>query len=107
MADPFAALPDPSFALRAGSPATPSVSAVDTRAKAEETAKEFEALFLQEMLAPVFNQIETDGPFGGGQAEAAFRPLLLEEYARNISEAGGIGVADAVLAEILRLQGLE
>ena len=107
MADPFSSLPDPSLSIRASRSTTPDVSAATTREKAEEIAKEFEALFIQEMLAPVFDQIETDGPFGGGQAEAAFRPMLLEEYARNISEAGGIGVSEAVLSEILRLQGLE
>ena len=77
------------------------------RQKASEIAKEFEALFLQEMLQPIFNQIDTNGPFGGGAAEAAFQPLLLQEYAQSISETGGIGVSDAIMNEILRMQGLE
>ncbi len=78
-----------------------------TREKAEEMAKEFETMFLAEMLQPIFNQIETDGPFGGGQAEDAFRPMLTEQYAKSLSNAGGIGIADSVLTEILRMQGLE
>ena len=108
MADPLlSSLADPAAAQRLGKVQTPNVSGVNTRAKAAEVAQEFEAMFIQEMLAPVFNQIETDGPFGGRQAEAAFRPMLLEEYARNIAEAGGIGIADSVMTEILRMQGLE
>ncbi|ACT58225.1 rod-binding protein [Hirschia baltica] len=78
-----------------------------TREKAEEMAQEFETMFLSEMLQPIFNQIETDGPFGGGQAEDAFRPMLTEEYAKSLSSAGGVGIADKVLVEILRMQGLE
>ena len=80
---------------------------IKTREEARKLADEFEALFVQEMLTPVFDQIETDGPFGGGQAEAAFRPMLLEQYSRSLVESGGIGVADAVMTEILRMQGLE
>ncbi len=82
-------------------------SEAQTREKAEEMAQEFESMFLSEMLQPIFNQIKTDGPFGGGQAEDAFRPMLTEEYAKALSANGGVGIADQVLTEILRMQGLE
>jgi Rod binding domain-containing protein len=55
----------------------------------------------------MFSGIETDGPFGGGQGEDVFRPMLLDQYADAVARGGGVGVADAVLKEILRLQGLE
>ena len=41
------------------------------------------------------------------QAEQVFRPMLLEQYADAVSKGGGVGIADAVLKEILRMQGLE
>jgi Rod binding domain-containing protein len=87
--------------------AAPSAAAAASRAEAEAIAKEFEAMFVAELLQPMFAGLETDGPFGGGSAEAAFRPMLVERYAAAIADAGGVGVADAVLAELLRLQGLE
>ena len=83
------------------------MTAAQTREEAEHLAKEFETMFLAEMLKPVFEQIETDGPFGGGQAEEAFRPMLVENYAKSLSDSGGVGIADSVLTEILRMQGLE
>ncbi|HEY7798994.1 MAG TPA: rod-binding protein [Hyphomonadaceae bacterium] len=83
------------------------VSAVQTRAQAEEIAQQFERMFIAEMLQPMFSGIETDGPFGGGQGEDVFRPMLLDQYADAVARGGGVGVADAVLKEILRLQGLE
>ncbi len=83
------------------------VAGVNSRAEAERIAQEFEKMFLAEMLQPMFAGIETDGPFGGGNAEEVFRPMLLERYAESISASGGVGIADAVLSEILRLQGLE
>ncbi len=80
---------------------------VRTREEAERVAQEFERMFIAEMLQPMFAGIETDGPFGGGNAEEVFRPMLLDKYAEAISSAGGIGIADSVLAELLRMQGLE
>ena len=103
----FPSLTDPTLSAARPTFDKARIAEVDSRDKAMEVAKEFEAMFIQEMLAPVFNELGTDGPFGGGAAEKAFRPMLLEQYARNISEAGGVGVAESVLGEILRMQGLE
>ena len=51
--------------------------------------------------------ISTDGPFGGGHAETIYRSLLSDEYGKLVSRAGGIGIADAVHREILKLQESE
>ena len=80
---------------------------VKTRAQAEEVARQFERMFISEMLAPMFQGLETDGLTGGGNAEATFRPMLIDQYADAISRSGGIGISDSVLKEILRMQGLE
>ena len=69
-----------------------------------EIAEEFEAVFLSELLAPVFERLETDQIGGGGAGERAFRPLLVQEYAKAIAKSGGVGVADMVARELLRLQ---
>jgi Rod binding domain-containing protein len=87
--------------------ATPNVADVKTRAQAEHVAQQFERMFIAEMLGPMFQGIETDGPFGGGNAEATFRPMLIDQYADAISKGGGIGIAESVLKEILKMQGLE
>ncbi len=83
------------------------VSGVQTRAQAEAVAQQFERMFIAEMLQPMFSGIETDGPFGGGQGEEVFRPMLLDQYSDAIAKGGGVGIADVVLKEILRMQGLE
>lgn len=69
-----------------------------------EAAEEFEAVFLSEMLAPVFEQLESDGLFGGGSGERMYRSMLVQEYGRAMARNGGVGIADAVQREILRLQ---
>ena len=68
-------------------------------------AEEFEAVFLSEMLAPMFDSLGTDGLGGGGMGEQMFRPMLVERYAEAIAQAGGVGIADAVMREMLRMQG--
>lgn len=72
-----------------------------------KTAEDFEAVFISELLAPIFEHLETDQLGGGGEGERAFRPLLVQEYAKEFVKAGGIGVADAVTRELLRLQAAQ
>lgn len=77
------------------------------RAKIREAAQEFESVFLGEMLRPVFEQLETDGLFGGGSGERMYRSLLVQEYGRAIARTGSVGVAEAVEREMLKLQEVE
>ena len=67
-------------------------------------AEEFEAVFISQMMAPMFQGLETDELFGGGPGEDIYRSVLIEEYGKSIARAGGIGLSDAIQREILRLQ---
>ena len=67
-------------------------------------AEEFEAVFLAEMLGPMFDGLNTDGLGGGGMGEQIFRPMLVERYAESITRAGGVGIADSIVRELMRLQ---
>jgi peptidoglycan hydrolase FlgJ len=72
-------------------------------AQARAAAEEFEAVFLSQMMQGLFQGLGGDGPLGGPDNEI-FTSMLQDEYARLISRTGGIGVADAVLREMLKLQ---
>ncbi len=69
-----------------------------------KAARDFEAVFIGQMLQPMFAGIETDGIFGGGHAEEIFRSMLVEEMGKTIANAGGIGIADAVYRELVSIQ---
>lgn len=73
--------------------------------KIDKTAREFEAMFISEMMRPMFSGLETAAPFGGGKGEEVFRSLLVNEYGNLTMKAGGIGIADQVREEMIRLQG--
>jgi len=88
-------------ALLASTPTAPS--GADAR-RIRETAERFEASFLSQMLKPMFEGLSTDGLFGGGEAEATWRSFLIDEMAQQTVRAGGIGLADTVMAEMIRMQ---
>jgi flagellar protein FlgJ len=77
------------------------------RGKIEETAQKFEASFLSVMMQSMFDGVKTSEPFGGGQGEAMFKSLLTEAMAKEVTKAGGVGLADTVQREMLKMQGLK
>ena len=87
--------------------AIPKLGRADTEAQARKTAVEFEAFFLGQMLQPMFANIDTAPPFGGGHSEKIWRSMMVDEFGKSMAEAGGIGIADSIQREILRLQEVE
>lgn len=73
----------------------------------DKVSKEFEQIFLSQMLKPMFASLSTDGPMGGGFAEEMYRDLLVDEYAKTMINTGGIGVADHVKRELMTLQEIQ
>ncbi len=98
----IAALPVPLPAIP-GKPA-PSPAAQARDARAWETARDFEAQFVSVLLQPMFEGTGEDSAFGGGPGEGMFRSLLVEQYGREMVKSGGIGLADAVYREMLKMQ---
>ena len=45
-------------------------------------------------------------PFNGGQGEAAFKSFMSDAMAKQMVRSGGVGLADTVGKEMLKLQGL-
>lgn len=72
--------------------------------RTRRTAEEFESQFLTQMLSHLFENVEVDETFGGGNAEEMFRSLLVDQYGKQMARAGGIGIADAVQKQILSMQ---
>ena len=76
------------------------------REATRNAAQDFESVFVSQMMEPMFQGLKTDGMFGGGQGEAVFRSLMIQEVGKEISKSGGVGISDAVFGEMLRMQGL-
>jgi Rod binding domain-containing protein len=77
----------------------------DAAAQIRQKAVEFTAVALGELLAPMFDTLAQDGgTFGGGQGEAAFRPMLVQQMAEGLAHQGGLGLTATVTQAMLRLQ---
>jgi len=77
----------------------------DTVAKTVKAARDFEALALGQLLEPMFNTVDTAHDlFGGGDGEEAFKPMLVNEMAKQIAAHGGLGLARPILEQMLRAQ---
>jgi Rod binding domain-containing protein len=92
--------------------ATAKVVATDTpdqavqRARIHKVAKDFEQSFLSVMLGEMFKDVSA-GDFGGGPAEGAFKSLMTDAFAKQMTDRGGIGLSPALTRQMLHLQGLE
>lgn len=104
MTSPFSANPSLFGAPLSMAQATPSTPAPQATEAMKKVAQEFESVMLSELLGPMFNALDTDGIGGGGSGEAMFRPMLVDNYARGVAARGGIGIAQSVLAELVRMQ---
>ena len=95
---------DPITAPGALPPPAAAAPASVVTARMRETAEAFEASFLSQMLKPMFDGLSTEAPFGGGEAEGTWRGFLVEAMAKQTVRAGGIGLADQVVAQMLKMQ---
>jgi flagellar protein FlgJ len=71
-------------------------------------AQDFETMFLETTLGHLMSGLNGDGPMGAGSpgsGQDTWRGMLTQQYARTISRSGGIGIADSVYRELVKLQG--
>ena len=72
--------------------------------KMEATAKDFESVFLGQMMKTMMESVEQDGQFTGGQGEEMFRGVLAEKLGTEMAKRGGLGLAPAVLDQMIKVQ---
>jgi peptidoglycan hydrolase FlgJ len=74
-------------------------------AKLMKAAKEFEAMAIGQLLQPMFDTVDTSkGLFGGGSAEETWKPMLVNEMAKQMEAHGGLGLAQSIYDAMLRMQ---
>lgn len=70
----------------------------------KEAAQGFEAMFLNQMLKPMFDTIKTDEMFGGGEGEDMWKSMMVDTYAKEITKKGGVGIAEQVMQVMIKAQ---
>lgn len=70
----------------------------------DKTSKDFESMFMSQMLQPMFQGVGVDPLFGGGHGEEIMKTFLVQEYGKVAAKNGHLGVAAAVKDQMLRAQ---
>jgi peptidoglycan hydrolase FlgJ len=74
-------------------------------AKVAKSAHDFEAMAIGQLLQPMFDTVDTShGTFGCGPGEEAWKPMLVQEFAKQIANHGGLGLAKPVYDAMMRMQ---
>lgn len=92
-------------------PQTPQVHGMNafkaygvSKEKVMETAREFEEVFMGQMLKPMWEGRETDGMFGGGPGEDVMRDMMVQEYGKSLAQSSGYPMSKEIAAEMILLQ---
>ncbi|GBR11289.1 rod-binding protein [Acetobacter oeni] len=82
---------------------TSGEAAVDP--KIWKTASDFEAMAIGQLLQPMFDTVDlSKTPFGGGVGESTFKPMMVEEMAKQMESKGGLGLAKSIYHKMLEIQ---
>lgn len=81
----------------------PGAGAMD-KARMRKTAQEFEAHFLGQMFEFMSSGVKGEAPFSGGHAEGTWRSFLNQEYGKEMARGRGVGIADMVYSQMLKMQ---
>jgi len=86
----------------------PSTGGPQTPERMRQAAQSFEAQVLAQLMQPVFDTVDmSKTAFGGGSAEAQWRPMMVEAFAANAARSGqGIGIQQMVMSHMLRMQSI-
>ena len=85
------------------SPTQPAPTPLDP--KMMKAAQDFEAMAIGQMLEPMFDTVDTaKGLLGGGAGEENFKPMLITEMAKQVEQRGGLGLANGIYAQMLKMQ---
>ncbi len=72
--------------------------------QAEAAAKDFESMFIGQMLEQMFGESQGEEAFGDKDTDEVYKSLMMDEYGKQIAKSGGIGIASYVTRELLKLQ---
>lgn len=91
--------------VRSDAAMTRAMNATGSGKSPAKLGEEFESMVLSQLLAPMFEGLETDGPFGGGHGEEAMRSFFIGAMADQMAKRGGVGISSMMQKELLKLQG--
>lgn len=84
-------------------PAMPKGRAM-TEQQAEAASHDFESMFISQMVEQMFGDSVGEEAFGDADSGQIYKGLMIDAYGKEIAKSGGIGIAEYVKKELLKLQ---
>ena len=72
----------------------------DGDAKLKDACRDFEAIFIKQMLDSMKKTVQKTGLMEGGMAEDIFEDMLYDEYAKKMAETAQFGLAETMYLQI-------
>ena len=74
-------------------------------AKAREVAADFESVYVADAFKAMFKDVSVD-PLSGksDNSNETWRDMLIDQYAKDFVKKGGIGIADGIAAQLIKIQ---
>ncbi|WP_051228839.1 rod-binding protein [Pleomorphomonas oryzae] len=73
--------------------------------KAHAVAEDFESVYIADAFKSMFKDVSVD-PLNGksDNSNETWRDMLLDQYAKDFVKKGGIGIADGIASELIKIQ---
>lgn len=75
-----------------------------TPAKIDSASKDFESMFISQMVENMFTDSIGDSAFGSQESSDIYKGMMTQEYGKIITQAGGIGIASYIKKELIKQQ---
>ncbi|MDH4246617.1 MAG: rod-binding protein [Deltaproteobacteria bacterium] len=77
------------------------------KTRMREAAQEFESLMIEQMIREMRKNVPKSDLFGNSKGQEIFEEMLDGEYAKNMVDKGGIGLADMLVRQFDPPQGIK
>lgn len=100
----ISSLPSPQLPQADAAMKAQSLHKAKDKNSVHEAAKNFEALFMNEMVSYMFEGVGEANEFNGGKGEEVFRSLMVEQYSKKIADSGQTKIAASLEKTMLQMQ---
>jgi Rod binding domain-containing protein len=77
-----------------------------SRKQIEGIAKDFESVFMAQMIKPMWEGVETDSMFGGGVGEDVMKDMLVQEYGKSLASDVGSSLTASIVEAMVKMQDM-
>lgn len=85
--------------------APPSAETLAAAPRTKAAVEQFEAMLIGELASLMIGTVPADTMFGGGHAEDIYKGMMAEHLGNAVAKRGGLGLAPALMEEVIRMQG--